>query len=370
MREAWQERKGWAGARGEEDYGDGDRDRGGVGGVGLYPKTQCARDWLFERVVAMAVEADVHPLDLHEVWYLDAWLWRSPGGCDGPGEAVGTETDCLSGGFSTTGSARPDDLLNLSNPPYSTSHSHRSPFHPTPSPPPPSPPSPPQQPPQFRPSPPPPLTLPSISLPWSFESHVLCPLRYLARIGIDTDLSFAELEKYDGWVILTLLAKIERSVRVGRVGRWKRYDGVGNVVEEGEGLVGGEGEGVVREGKRRGVGEEDWRGEGEGGTGRRKGGRGNGWTGKETRGKGKKTRLRAARMCKENQERGRRGAVGMTCGLRRCILCSVWLGSRTRHAGSGRMGGLERWGGGWSVSLSRAIFLVRAVRGLRLVGVR
>ncbi|KAA6407287.1 MAG: hypothetical protein FRX48_08835 [Lasallia pustulata] len=185
LREAYQNKKAWT-----SSIEDTDRD------LANHPKTHCIHDLLFVRIVASAVENASHPLDLDLVRYLPGGLWPRPTVPASPTQSTSLD-------------------LDLSDEPYLSA--------------------------TF--SPPPADNRKSLS--WSFESHVLRPLRYLARIGINTDLSFAQLEKYDGWVFNTLYAKIERSVRVTRSARrWVRYDVRGKIV--GEGFVGdieGEGEG-------------------------------------------------------------------------------------------------------------------------------
>lgn len=147
------------------------------GDLSHHPKMRCIHDLLFIRLVAIAIESDGHPLALNEVRYLNGGLWPRPVPSLSPAHL---------------------DPSNL--------YGHTT--------------TPPPQPATNR-----------KSLPWSFESHVVRPLRYLARIGIDPHLLFQDLEKWDGWVINTLYAKIEHSVRVTRgLRRAKVYDESGDVV--------------------------------------------------------------------------------------------------------------------------------------------
>ena len=243
LREAYRIKRAWTST---VDLSDPD--------ITNHPKKHCIHDLLFVRLIAIAIETNTHPLDLNEVRYLNGGLWPRPIHPPPPPP----DQDLYTPQPQSSVHPYPADPSNPSNPSYTS----------------PTPPSLPPQPTENR-----------KSLPWSFESHVLRPLRYFARIGIDTDLMFNELAKYDGWVILTLYAKIERSVRVERggvrskPGRWKRYDWGGDVVgvgegegkKKGEGVMGqGEGEGeekrerMMRQGEGEGRGEGQKQGEGEG----------------------------------------------------------------------------------------------------------
>ncbi|KAI4125065.1 MAG: hypothetical protein LQ347_005500 [Umbilicaria vellea] len=153
------------------------------GDLGHHPKMHCIHDLLFIRLVAIAIESGTHPLALNEVRYLNGGLWPRPVPPLSPAHLD------------------PSILYNNSQTTPSLPATNRK------------------------------------SLPWSFESHIVRPLRYLARLGIDPHHMFQDLEKWDGWVINTLYAKIEHSVRVTRgPRRVKVYDESGDVV-----LLGGRG---------------------------------------------------------------------------------------------------------------------------------
>lgn len=177
----------------ESELREGYRNKGPNGNTSVHPKLHCIHDLLFVRLIAIALESNSHPLAVSEVRYLNGGLWPRPIPPSSPPAA----------------DPNPSDPYGSPTPPPQRSENRKS-------------------------------------LPWSFESHVLRPLRYLARIGIDPHYSFEDLEKWDGWVINTLYAKIECSVRVTRGARvWKRYDAGGEVVAEGamrEGVEAGKGE--------------------------------------------------------------------------------------------------------------------------------
>jgi len=67
-------------------------------------------------------------------------------------------------------------------------------------------------------------------LPWSFKDNVILPLHYLSELGVS---SWQALSEYDGWILNTLMAKIEHSMVVSRgshVG--KCYEEKGNLGSE------------------------------------------------------------------------------------------------------------------------------------------
>jgi len=66
------------------------------------------------------------------------------------------------------------------------------------------------------------------TLPWSFEANVVRPIKWLTKIGLKP---IENLERCDGWIINTLLAKIMASTRITRGSRHaKVYDASGRLV--------------------------------------------------------------------------------------------------------------------------------------------
>jgi len=66
------------------------------------------------------------------------------------------------------------------------------------------------------------------TLPWSFEANVVRPIKWLNKMGLKP---IENLERCDGWIINTLLAKIMASTRITRGSRHaKVYDGSGRLV--------------------------------------------------------------------------------------------------------------------------------------------
>ena len=65
--------------------------------------------------------------------------------------------------------------------------------------------------------------------PWSYVSHVVRPIRCLQQLFEDSDTDqFLKLSLVDGWVIYTLLSKIQRSMRIDQSPRYaKRFDADG-----------------------------------------------------------------------------------------------------------------------------------------------
>ena len=66
------------------------------------------------------------------------------------------------------------------------------------------------------------------TLPWSFEANVVRPIKWLTKMGLRP---IENLERCDGWIINTLLAKIMASTRITRGSRYvKVYDASGRLV--------------------------------------------------------------------------------------------------------------------------------------------
>ena len=59
--------------------------------------------------------------------------------------------------------------------------------------------------------------------PWSFVSHVIRPLRYLYQLFENTNTDqFLKLSQLDGWILYTLLIKINRVMRISRGPRYAK----------------------------------------------------------------------------------------------------------------------------------------------------
>ena len=66
------------------------------------------------------------------------------------------------------------------------------------------------------------------TLPWSFEANVVRPIKWLTKLGLKP---IENIERCDGWIINTLLAKIMASTRITRGSRHaKMYDASGRLV--------------------------------------------------------------------------------------------------------------------------------------------
>ncbi|MCJ1482117.1 hypothetical protein MMC06_002279 [Schaereria dolodes] len=147
-----------------------------------HPKTRCLYDLLLVRILALAANRDMNPLDLDEVRYLNGDL-RSP--------------------YQAPNFGSPSTLKGKGKGKAEAS---------------------------FYPSSPPRNAVPKArTLPWSFTTNIIRPIHYLKEVGVDPVM---QLDTCDGWVINTLLAKIMHSARITKgVRHFKRYD------EDGKSLV-------------------------------------------------------------------------------------------------------------------------------------
>ena len=141
----------------------------------IHPKARCLYDLLLVRIIALAADKDVSPLELNEIRWLSGDLLPSPT----PHEEDKATTDLFSYSSSP-----------LSSPVRNTKR-----------------------------------------LPWTFTNNVVRPIQYLREIGLD---SMTSLDRRDGWIMNTLYAKIMHSTRISTRGarHAKMYDHVGRLVSE------------------------------------------------------------------------------------------------------------------------------------------
>jgi len=134
------------------------------------PKAEQIYELLLVRILALAKEKDVHPLDLDEVQWLNADFYATPH----------LDNDVQ---LDDTG-----EPLDFCFSPFSRKQGDST----------------------------------QKTLPWSFEANVVRPFKWLTKMGLKP---IENLEKYDGWVINTLLAKIMASTRIAKGSRHtKVYD--------------------------------------------------------------------------------------------------------------------------------------------------
>lgn len=68
--------------------------------------------------------------------------------------------------------------------------------------------------------------------PWSFVSHVIRPLRYLYQLFENTNTDqFLKLSQLDGWILYTLLIKINRVMRISQGPRYAKCFGVDGMLD-------------------------------------------------------------------------------------------------------------------------------------------
>ncbi|MCJ1408692.1 hypothetical protein MMC19_002767 [Ptychographa xylographoides] len=135
----------------------------------LHPKARCLYDLMFVRALSLAIEKDVHVLDLPEVKWLNA------------------------------GFRAPRPFPPLPNPKDEAS-------------------------PDLNPA------TEKRRLPWTLMNNVILPLHYLETMLVDSILN---LQMVDGWVINTLFAKIMYSTRISQGPRiTKNYNTLGQFVSE------------------------------------------------------------------------------------------------------------------------------------------
>ena len=140
----------------------------------IHPKARCLYDLLLVRIIALAADQDVSPLELSEVRWLNGDLLPSPT----PHEEDKATTDLFSYSSSP-----------LSSPIRNTKR-----------------------------------------LSWTFTNNVVRPIQYLREIGLD---SMTSLDRRDGWIMNTLYAKIMHSTRISTKARHaKIYNRVGKLVSE------------------------------------------------------------------------------------------------------------------------------------------
>ncbi|MCJ1296779.1 hypothetical protein MMC34_008346 [Xylographa carneopallida] len=146
------------------------------GSLHIHPKARCLYDLLFTRIVAMAVDKDVNPLDLPEIRWLNGDLRSAP------------ESD-----KNTTAGADVDPILHQDEPGMDLMQQSRT-------------------------------------LPWSFTNNVVNPIHYLQTMDIDP---VRHLNRTDGWMLNTLFAKIMHSTQITKGARHaKVYDDIGKLVNE------------------------------------------------------------------------------------------------------------------------------------------
>lgn len=131
---------------------------------------------LLMRIFALAKEKGIHPLDLDEVRWLDGDFFAAPDiGAETPSNDAGEPLD-------VPASQLPDSQYDVSRK----------------------------------------------TLPWSFEANVVRPIKWLTKMGLKP---IENLERCDGWIVNTLLAKIMASTRITRGSRHvKVYDASGRLV--------------------------------------------------------------------------------------------------------------------------------------------
>ncbi|KAL9121560.1 MAG: hypothetical protein Q9187_001879 [Circinaria calcarea] len=139
----------------------------------VHPKARCLYDLLLVRIIALAADKDVNPLELSEIRWLNGDLLPRPT----PHEEEKATIDMYS-----------SSSLPLSSPVRNTKH-----------------------------------------LPWTFTNNVIRPIQYLREIGLD---SMTTLDRCDGWIMNTLYAKIMHSTRISTPRHAKVYDHVGKLVSE------------------------------------------------------------------------------------------------------------------------------------------
>ncbi|MCJ1259545.1 hypothetical protein MMC24_007383 [Lignoscripta atroalba] len=145
----------------------------------IHPKAHCLYDLLLVRILVLAADKDIHPLDLNEVRYLNGDL-RSTAATD-----ASTYFKWLR-------------AVNTTDPALYPS------------------------------SPSPPVPRKSKTLPWSFQNNIVRPIHYLKEIGLDP---VTQLQRCDAWVINTLIAKIMYSTRITKgVRHVRQYDEEGKLI--------------------------------------------------------------------------------------------------------------------------------------------
>ncbi|MCJ1441850.1 MAG: hypothetical protein MMC23_002342 [Stictis urceolatum] len=145
----------------------------GVMPVGNHPKATYLQLKLFLKTISLSETRLQHPLDLDEIKVLNGGLFKAP------------ELAAFSGDDSS------DDEDNKEEEPPNC---------------------------QVK------------ALPWSFDNNVVMPMRLLKEMGFD---AWENLDKLDGWVVNTILAKIDHSMRITKgFKQVKIYDSEGNLRSE------------------------------------------------------------------------------------------------------------------------------------------
>ena len=139
----------------------------------VHPKARCLYDRVLVRVFSLAMDQNVHPLDLPELRWLNGDLRRP---------------------YSDKRHENDGDPPLYPSSPTSVDVDHTK------------------------------------ALPWTFTNNVVLPLRWLKDLGVGP---FERLDSYDGWVINTLYAKIMHSMRITKGARHaKIYDEKGRLIRE------------------------------------------------------------------------------------------------------------------------------------------
>ena len=140
-----------------------------------HPKARCLYDLLLVRIIALAADKDVNPLELSEIRWLNGDLLPRPTPHEEEKATI--------------------DIYSYSSPPLSSPVRNTK------------------------------------RLPWTFTNNVVRPIQYLRDIGLD---SMTSLDKRDGWIMNTLYAKIMHSTRISTKGarHSKVYDLVGKLISE------------------------------------------------------------------------------------------------------------------------------------------